>query len=132
MSSELAMAVKQICDEKGIPMDSVIETIEAALAAAFRKDFGNRLQNIKVHFNLESGGFDVYDIKTVVTDELAEEAERKKEEAAAAAEAAEAAGTPPPAPAEIPQGEDEEDDTPKYNTKTMIPLTEAKEKFPDI
>lgn len=132
MSSELAMAVKQICDEKGIPMDSVIETIEAALAAAFRKDFGNRLQNIKVHFNLESGGFDVYDIKTVVTDELAEEAERKKEEAAAAAEAAEAAGTPPPAPAEIPQGEDEEDDTPKYNPKTMIPLTEAKEKFPDI
>src|SRR3989338_9012299 len=30
----IAEAVKQICDEKGIPFEAVIETIEAALAAA--------------------------------------------------------------------------------------------------
>ena len=40
MSSPILQAMKQICDEKNISMESVIETIEAALAVAYRKDFG--------------------------------------------------------------------------------------------
>ena len=66
--SSVAEAVKQICDEKGIPFNSVIETIEAALAAAYRKDFGEKNQNIKVEFDLSSGQSKVFDIKTVVED----------------------------------------------------------------
>ena len=42
----IAGAMKQICDEKGIAYESVLETIESALAAAYRKDFGNKMQNI--------------------------------------------------------------------------------------
>jgi N utilization substance protein A len=74
MSSPIYQAIKQISEEKDIPEESVIETIEAALAAAYRKDFGEKDQNVKVVFEPESGDFDVFDIKTVVEDmELPEE-----------------------------------------------------------
>lgn len=74
--------MKQIADEKRIPMDSVIHTVEAALAVAYRKDFGEKDQNIKVDFNLEDGSSRIFDVKTVVEDEKkaatdAYDAERK-------------------------------------------------------
>ncbi|PIS05243.1 MAG: transcription termination/antitermination protein NusA [Candidatus Buchananbacteria bacterium CG10_big_fil_rev_8_21_14_0_10_42_9] len=66
--SQIAQAVKYICDEKGISYESVLETIEAALAAAYRKDFGNKTQNIKVDFDIDTGKIKVFDVKTVVED----------------------------------------------------------------
>ena len=48
MASELVQAIQQVCDDKKISVESVVETIKSALAAAYRKDFGNKLQNIKV------------------------------------------------------------------------------------
>lgn len=75
----VAEAVKQICDEKGIPLESVIETIEAALAAAYRKDFGEKNQNIKVEFDLNTGKSKVFDVKTVVEDMPEEEIESGEE-----------------------------------------------------
>ncbi len=81
----IAEAVKQICDEKGISVEAVTQTIEAALAAAYRKDFGEKNQNIKAEFDLETGKVKVFDIKTVVEDlppELLEELNRQKEEEA--------------------------------------------------
>lgn len=77
--SEIEKAIRQICDEKNIPYESVIGTIEAALAAAYRKDFGEKNQNIKVEFNVETGGSRVFDEKTVVADELYDEAVRQLE-----------------------------------------------------
>ncbi|MBI4120101.1 MAG: hypothetical protein HY454_01410, partial [Parcubacteria group bacterium] len=38
-------AIDQIAEEKNIPKDKVIETIERALAAAYKKDYGERGQN---------------------------------------------------------------------------------------
>ena len=64
----VAQAVKQICDEKGIAFEAVIETIEAALAAAYRKDFGEKNQNVKVEFDLQTGTSKIFDVKTVVED----------------------------------------------------------------
>lgn len=67
--ASIMSAIKQVCTEKGLSVESVIETIESAMAAAYRKDFGNKLQNIKVKFNTETGEISrVYDIKTVVLD----------------------------------------------------------------
>ena len=66
--SELSNAIKHICDEKGLDMDAVISTIEYALAAAYRKDFGQKNQNIVVEFDSEEGSSKVYDLKTVVDD----------------------------------------------------------------
>ncbi|MFA6272603.1 MAG: transcription termination factor NusA [Patescibacteria group bacterium] len=80
MSSEIQKAIKQICDEKNISESSVIETIEAALAVAYRKDFGEKDENIKVEFNLETAGSRVFDVKTVVEDMTEEEIEKAKEE----------------------------------------------------
>jgi N utilization substance protein A len=74
--SDITSAIKQICEEKNLSYDAVVETIESALAAAYRKDFGEKNQNIKVEFEPETGKSKVYDIKTVVEDlpeeELAE------------------------------------------------------------
>ena len=36
----IIQAMRQVCEAKGIPLERVIETVEAALAAAYRKDFG--------------------------------------------------------------------------------------------
>lgn len=38
--TEFAAALNQICAERGISLDAVLGTIEAALVAAYRKDFG--------------------------------------------------------------------------------------------
>lgn len=73
--SEITQAIKQICDEKGISYDSVMETIKAALGAAYRKDFGNKLQNIQVEFDPETLKLEVFDVKTVVEDVPEEELE---------------------------------------------------------
>jgi len=44
MSSEFMAAVDHLAEEKGIPKEAIIETVEAALAAAYRKDFGQKEQ----------------------------------------------------------------------------------------
>lgn len=79
MASKFSQAIDQISDEKGISKEKVIETIEAALAAAFRKDFGSADQNIKVEFNPETGQSHVFDVKTVVK-EITEEMEQNRRE----------------------------------------------------
>jgi N utilization substance protein A len=66
--SELVNAIKHVCEEKGLSYEAVLGTIESALAAAYRKDFGKKNQNIKVEFDPEVGKSKVYDVKTVVED----------------------------------------------------------------
>ncbi|OIO48276.1 MAG: transcription termination factor NusA [Parcubacteria group bacterium CG1_02_41_12] len=73
MSKEVIQAIKAICDEKHIPVESVMATIEQALAAAYRKDFGDRLQNLKVKFNPENMEIRVFDVKEVVDDQELDE-----------------------------------------------------------
>ena len=53
--SELSNAIRAVCEEKELSYDSVLETIELSLAAAYRKDYGQKNQNIKVKFNPETG-----------------------------------------------------------------------------
>jgi N utilization substance protein A len=38
--SEFASALNQICSERGIEPEVVLETIRAAILAAYRKDYG--------------------------------------------------------------------------------------------
>ncbi len=73
-SEEIISAIKQICEEKNISFDSVVESIEYALAAAYRKDFGQKNQNIKVEFDPQTGKMKVFDEKLVV-ENLKEEKE---------------------------------------------------------
>ncbi|MFA7087938.1 MAG: transcription termination factor NusA [Patescibacteria group bacterium] len=72
--SEISTAIKQLCEEKNLDYNAVVSAVELALAAAYRKDYGERNQNIKVNFSPETGKTEVFDIKTVV-DNLPEEEE---------------------------------------------------------
>ena len=78
--SAILQAIEQICQEKNISREAVIEAIEHALAAAYRKDFGQKNQNIKVEFNPETGGMKVFDLKTVVEDVPLEEEKEELQE----------------------------------------------------
>lgn len=69
--SDIQKAIEQICDEKHIPYESVISTIEAALAVAFRKDFGQENQNVVAEFDPSTGKARTFDEKTV-TDKVPE------------------------------------------------------------
>jgi len=71
--SDLSNAIKQICEEKGLSYEAVLSTIESALSAAYRKDFGKKNQNIVVQFNPDTAKSKIYDIKTVVEDMPEEE-----------------------------------------------------------
>ncbi len=73
--SEITNAMRQLCESKGLSYEVVLETIESALSAAYRKDFGSKNQNIKVIFDPETAKSDVFDIKTVVEDLPPEELE---------------------------------------------------------
>lgn len=109
-------AVEQIAEEKGLTIDSIISTIEAALAAAFRKDFGEKNQNLRAKFYLETGQTEIFDVKTVVEDALIDAFEAR-EQAIAAGETVD---------------EPENPDELRYNPKLHIGLNEAKAINPDI
>ncbi|MDD2257713.1 MAG: transcription termination factor NusA [Patescibacteria group bacterium] len=66
--SELTNAIKLVCEEKNLDYNTVVNTIELALAAAYRKDYGEKNQNIKVKFDPETATSQIFDIKTVVED----------------------------------------------------------------
>ncbi len=63
---QLAMALKTIAEEKNLPEDVVQEVVEQALAAAYRRDYGDREQEVRVSMNLNNGEVDAYITKEVV------------------------------------------------------------------
>lgn len=65
-TKQLVLAIKQIADEKNLPEDTVQDIIEQALAAAFRKDFGDKEQEVRSTINLSTGSVVVYVSKEVV------------------------------------------------------------------
>lgn len=131
MSSPIYQAIKQISDEKNIPVESVIATIESALAAAYNKDFGDKkVQNVKVTFDPETGNFDVFDVKMVVEDQELPPEPSEEEKAAAEAikmEKAKALGIKGP----VEEIKLDKDGNPiiekRFNPKTEIMISAAKE-----
>lgn len=63
---QLATALRLIAEEKNLPEDSVKEIIEHALAAAYKKDYGDREQEVKVDMNIDTGDVTVHVEKEVV------------------------------------------------------------------
>lgn len=104
-------AIKLVCQEKNLSTEAVIGAIEAALAAAYRKEYGTPNQNIKVVFNADNGQTAVFDVKTVVEDVDLEEQEKQLEEMHLRKEAGE----------EI----SEEEMIKKFNPRAEIMISEA-------
>jgi transcription termination/antitermination protein NusA len=63
---QLALAIRAIAEEKNLPEDTVQEVVEQALAAAYRRDYGEREQEVRVTMNLNTGDVDAYVMKEVV------------------------------------------------------------------
>ncbi len=63
---QLAIAIKAIAEEKNLPEETVQEVVEQALAAAYRRDYGDREQDIRVTMNLNTGEVDAYISKEIV------------------------------------------------------------------
>lgn len=59
-------AINQIVEEKGIPREKIIETIEMAIAAAYKRDYGEKGQIVKAKLDIETGGVDLKQIKYVI------------------------------------------------------------------
>ena len=59
-------AISQITEEKGIPRNKVMESIETAIAAAYKKDYGEKGQIIKAKLNPETGQVQFWQVKLVV------------------------------------------------------------------
>ena len=63
---QLALAIKTIAEEKSLPEDTVQEVVEQALAAAYRRDYGDREQEVRITMNLNTGDVDAFVTKEVV------------------------------------------------------------------
>ncbi len=112
---EFGSAIMQIAEEKGISKDKVIETIEAALAAAYKKDYGKRGQRIRAEFSPVSGDMKFFLVKDVVDETVRDFAEPESEE--------EEKNVRESIEEEMAEGEEK---LPRYNVERDMLLEEAK------
>lgn len=63
-------ALEQIETERKIPREKIIDAIEQAIAAAYKKDYGKKGQIVRAKLDLESGAMEFYQIKIAVDDSL--------------------------------------------------------------
>lgn len=108
-------AIAQIAEEKGISKEKIVETIEAAIAAAYKKDYGKRGQNIKAKLDSGSGGIKFWQVKLVVDENMIyseEELEKLKEE--------------------MGRKEETEEEKIRFNPEKHIMIDEAKKDYPKI
>lgn len=79
----IASNIQQIAEERGLPAEKIIETIEQAIATAYKKDYGRKSQQIRAKLNLETGQVDFWLVRTVVDESMLlseEELEKIKKE----------------------------------------------------
>ena len=57
---QMMLAAKTIAAEKNLPEEKVLEVIEMAIAAAWRRENGNRDQNVRAELNTETGEAEVF------------------------------------------------------------------------
>jgi N utilization substance protein A len=124
---DFGSAITALCEEKGISKEKVLETIAAALAAAYKKDYGKRGQNIRAEFDEVSGGAKFFLVKEVVdetTREFMEEAQDDTE--LGAQNDAEKTGAQNYAEARRNDAEEAEDRLPRFNPERDLTLDQAK------
>jgi len=123
---DFGSAIAALCEEKGISKERVIETIEAALAAAYKKDYGKKGQNIRAEFSEKTGDTKFFLVKEVVdetTREFVEEEPVDEKEKKERPEFVENAKTKK----EIPGAEaiESEERLPRYNPERDFTVEEA-------
>jgi N utilization substance protein A len=117
-------AISQIAEEKGISAEKVIESIETAIAAAYKKDYGKKGQIIKAKLDPKTGKAKFWQVKLVVSDDMIyseEELEELKEKKPVSAEALTGK-----------KEEAEEEKKVRFNPEKHIMIEEAKKIKPGI
>ena len=69
MDQQFVAAVNQICAEKNISYEKVMDAVKSALATAYRKDFGNKEEDVEIVLN-ETGPFATVLLIKEVVDEV--------------------------------------------------------------
>lgn len=117
-------ALAQIAEARGISPEAIIETLEAAIATAYKKDYGQKGQKIKAKFNPVSGDTKFWQLKLAVDESMLytpEEIEALKEKKIVPAEDFERAVEGEEAPKKV-----------VFNPEKHIMLEDARKKNPDI
>ncbi len=102
---DLSKAIKQVAEEKALDPKKVLEVVESAIAAAYKREYGQRGEIVKAKLDTKTGDLKFWQIKTVVdesTVRFLEEGEEEKEEVS------------------------DETKLPRYNSERHITLDEAK------
>lgn len=63
-------ALEQLEEERGISKEKIIDAIEAALAAAYKKDYGKKGQIVRAKLDMDTGKTDFEQVKIVVDDSM--------------------------------------------------------------
>ncbi len=63
---QLTLAVRTIAEEKNLPEETVLSVIEQAIAAAWRRDNGERDQEVRAELNVNDGTAEVFVAREVV------------------------------------------------------------------
>src|SRR3989344_4105712 len=72
-------SLEELAEERGISKEKIIETIEMALSAAYKRDYGKRGQIIHASFDLDTGAISFRQVKIVLDPSLVKaEGEIKK------------------------------------------------------
>ncbi len=64
-------ALEQLEQDRKIPKEKILDAIEQAMAAAYKKDYGKKGQIIRAKFDMDTGKTDFYQVKIVVNDSIA-------------------------------------------------------------
>src|SRR3989344_1996207 len=64
-------ALEQLEEERKIPKEKIIDAIEQAMAAAYKKDYGKKGQIIRAKLDLETGKTEFFQVKIVVDETIA-------------------------------------------------------------
>jgi N utilization substance protein A len=78
---QLITAIQQIAEEKNLESEQVKDVVQQALAAAYKKDFGTRDQEVRVELNEVTGGMTAFTEYEVVEDVENPEAQMTIEQA---------------------------------------------------
>ncbi len=68
MQTNFLAAINLIAEEKNLPRDIIIETVQAALAAAYKKDYSDKDQEARAELDQETGEVHIFVSKAVVAD----------------------------------------------------------------
>ena len=117
-------ALSQIAEARGISPEVIIETLEAAIATAYKKDYGQKGQKIKAKFNPVSGDVKFWQLKLVVDESMLytdEEIQALKEKKMVPSEDFDRVIEGQEAPKKV-----------VYNPEKHVMIDEAKKKSPNI